>query len=75
MIHFRDPNGYVLELTAKRPPHDQAMDPRDNGARNAGPVDGREARAGGDWRLGPLLVYRPIQDRPRLARSIRARSG
>lgn len=32
-IYFRDPNGYVIELTAKRPGHDQAMDPRTNGAR------------------------------------------
>jgi catechol 2,3-dioxygenase-like lactoylglutathione lyase family enzyme len=32
-IYFRDPNGYVIELTAKRPGHDQAMDPNRNGAR------------------------------------------
>lgn len=32
-IYFRDPNGYVIELTAKRPGHDQAMDPALNGAR------------------------------------------
>ncbi|MEX2649947.1 MAG: VOC family protein [Alphaproteobacteria bacterium] len=32
-IYFRDPNGYVIELTAKRPGHDAAMDPRRNGAR------------------------------------------
>jgi len=32
-IYFRDPNGYVIELTAKRPGHDQAMDPAANGAR------------------------------------------
>jgi catechol 2,3-dioxygenase-like lactoylglutathione lyase family enzyme len=25
-IYFRDPNGYVIELTAKRPDHDQAID-------------------------------------------------
>ena len=25
-IYFRDPNGYVIELTAKRPEHDQGMD-------------------------------------------------
>jgi len=24
-IYFRDPNGYVIELTAKRPNHDEAM--------------------------------------------------
>ncbi len=32
-IYFRDPNGYVIELTAKRPGHDEAMDPSTNGAR------------------------------------------
>ncbi len=32
-IYFRDPNGYVIELTAKRPEHDAAMDPATNGAR------------------------------------------
>ncbi len=33
-IYFRDPNGYVIELTAKRPHHDEAMDPNRNGARS-----------------------------------------
>ena len=32
-IYFRDPNGYVIELTAKMPGHDGAMDPAKNGAR------------------------------------------
>jgi catechol 2,3-dioxygenase-like lactoylglutathione lyase family enzyme len=32
-IYFRDPNGYVIELTAKRPDHDQQMDPAKNKAR------------------------------------------
>ncbi|MBP6778623.1 MAG: VOC family protein [Piscinibacter sp.] len=32
-IYFRDPNGYVIELTAKAPGHDAAMDPAVNGAR------------------------------------------
>jgi catechol 2,3-dioxygenase-like lactoylglutathione lyase family enzyme len=32
-IYFRDPNGYVIELCAKRPGHDAAMDPAQNGAR------------------------------------------
>jgi catechol 2,3-dioxygenase-like lactoylglutathione lyase family enzyme len=32
-IYFRDPNGYVIELTAKRPDHDVKMDPTLNGAR------------------------------------------
>lgn len=31
-IYFRDPNGYVIELTAKLPHHDEAMDPAKNGA-------------------------------------------
>ena len=32
-IYFRDPNGYVIELTAKTARHDEEMDPRTNGAR------------------------------------------
>ena len=32
-IYFRDPNGYVIELCAKRGNHDEAMDPAHNGAR------------------------------------------
>jgi len=32
-IYFRDPNGYVIELTAKAPGHDEAMDPNVNDAR------------------------------------------
>jgi catechol 2,3-dioxygenase-like lactoylglutathione lyase family enzyme len=32
-IYFRDPNGYVIELTAKMPNHAQAMNPATNGAR------------------------------------------
>jgi len=33
-IYFRDPNGYVIELTCKREGHDEAMDPAKNGARS-----------------------------------------
>jgi len=33
-IYFRDPNGYVIELAAKTPAHDGAMDPATNGARD-----------------------------------------
>jgi catechol 2,3-dioxygenase-like lactoylglutathione lyase family enzyme len=33
-IYFRDPNGYVIELTAKMPNHDTAMNPATNGARD-----------------------------------------
>jgi catechol 2,3-dioxygenase-like lactoylglutathione lyase family enzyme len=32
-IYFRDPNGYVIELTAKLPNHDEATDPSKNDAR------------------------------------------
>jgi catechol 2,3-dioxygenase-like lactoylglutathione lyase family enzyme len=32
-IYFRDPNGYVIELTAKLPGHDEMMDPSTNDAR------------------------------------------
>ena len=32
-IYFRDPNGYVIELTAKRESHERAMDPELNRAR------------------------------------------
>jgi catechol 2,3-dioxygenase-like lactoylglutathione lyase family enzyme len=33
-IYFRDPNGYVIELCAKRAEHDTLMDPALNGARD-----------------------------------------
>ena len=32
-IYFRDPNGYVIELTAKKAGHEQAMDPAKSRAR------------------------------------------
>ncbi len=32
-IYFRDPNGYVIELTAKTPEHSSLMDPATNEAR------------------------------------------
>ena len=32
-IYFRDPNGYVIELTAKRANHDEVMSPATNWAR------------------------------------------
>jgi catechol-2,3-dioxygenase len=32
-IYFRDPNGYVIELTAKMPHHARATDPKLNDAR------------------------------------------
>ena len=31
--YFRDPDGYVIELAAKRPEHDARMNPETNGAR------------------------------------------
>ena len=34
-IYFRDPNGYVIELCAKRADHDARMDPATNEAREA----------------------------------------
>ena len=34
-IYFRDPNGYVIELCAKRADHDARMNPAANGAREA----------------------------------------
>lgn len=33
-IYFRDPDGYVIELCAKRANHDALMDPARNGARD-----------------------------------------
>ena len=33
-IYFRDPNGYVIELTAKRDNHEREMDPAANQARS-----------------------------------------
>ena len=32
-IYFRDPNGYVIELTARLPNHAEATDPKKNAAR------------------------------------------
>ena len=32
-VYFRDPNGYVVELTTKQPNHDEATDPERNDAR------------------------------------------
>ena len=34
-IYFRDPNGYVVELSCKRPGHDEAFNPQTSGARKA----------------------------------------
>ncbi len=43
-IYFRDPNGYVIELTARLPNHDRAMDPNTNDARAI--LDRWQARKG-----------------------------
>ena len=40
-IYFRDPNGYVVELTAKMAEHDEAMNPATNRAREI--LDGWQA--------------------------------
>jgi catechol 2,3-dioxygenase-like lactoylglutathione lyase family enzyme len=32
-VYFRDPNGYVIELTARTPTHERAVDPAANHAR------------------------------------------
>ena len=49
-IYFRDPNGYVIELTTRMPGHDEAMNPATNGARQK--LDrwnlARQRRSGGD---------------------------
>ena len=34
-IYFRDPNGYIIDLCAKRADHDALMNPAINGARDA----------------------------------------
>jgi catechol 2,3-dioxygenase-like lactoylglutathione lyase family enzyme len=49
-IYFRDPNGYVIELTAKRAGHDAAMNPATNGARTM--LDAWQARKTGQKRSG-----------------------
>ena len=41
-IYFRDPNGYVIELTAKTVTHDAMMDPAVNKAREI--LEGWQAR-------------------------------
>jgi catechol 2,3-dioxygenase-like lactoylglutathione lyase family enzyme len=41
-IYFRDPNGYVIELTAKMADHEEATDPAKNSARAK--LDGWQAK-------------------------------
>ena len=45
-IYFRDPNGYVIELTAKGDDHDAEMNPATNGARSK--LDSWQAKKAGD---------------------------
>ena len=48
-IYFRDPNGYVIELTARVPEKESMLDPRSNGARaklDAWQAVKREAKVG-----------------------------
>jgi catechol 2,3-dioxygenase-like lactoylglutathione lyase family enzyme len=45
-IYFRDPNGYVIELTAKTENHDSALNPATNNARGI-LDDWQAAKAGG----------------------------
>ena len=56
-IYFCDPNGYAIELCAKRERHDEEMDPARNGARAISPARGGSRRrpcarpsAPGRWR-------------------------
>jgi len=42
-IYFRDPNGYVVELTAKAPGHDEAMDGRNSAAQKLAAWQARKA--------------------------------
>ena len=62
-IYFRDPNGYVIELTARHGDHESAMDPAINGARRELDSWQREKPRGGR-RLPPKVSVR----RPRPAR-------
>jgi catechol-2,3-dioxygenase len=52
-IYFRDPNGYVIELTAKRPNHDELMAPARNGARRK--LDAWQSRKGAASRRVDLI--------------------
>jgi catechol 2,3-dioxygenase-like lactoylglutathione lyase family enzyme len=48
-IYFRDPNGYVIELTAKKAGHDAAMDPARSRAREVL----------NDWQIGKRKTKAP----------------
>jgi catechol 2,3-dioxygenase-like lactoylglutathione lyase family enzyme len=51
-IYFRDPNGYVIELTAKRENHDHEMNPATNKAR-AKLDEWQQAKAGAELTTAP----------------------
>ncbi len=44
-VYFQDPNGYIIELTAKQPHHADAVNPEKNGARERLERWQREKRA------------------------------
>ena len=55
-IYFRDPNGYVIELTAKMAGHDSAMDRAATARAQARPLAGGKERLSGRQ---PDAVRRP----------------
>jgi len=59
-VYFRDPNGYVVELTCKQPNHDQATDNSRNQARSKldrWTAAKREAGVGPEVPPGPDMVF------------------
>ncbi|MCZ7599613.1 MAG: VOC family protein [Gammaproteobacteria bacterium] len=62
-IYFRDPNGYVVELTAKRPDHDEAMDPAANGARDTLDRWQRQKQGRTSPDDPPVPAHRPLRAR------------
>jgi catechol 2,3-dioxygenase-like lactoylglutathione lyase family enzyme len=67
-IYFRDPNGYVIELTAKHGDHERAMDPAANGARRELDVVAEAGLASSGAqppRRLPLGVHRAQRDQRR----------
>ena len=47
-IYFRDPNGYVIELTAKDAGHDEAMDPAKRSGRKTQGLAGEKRERAAD---------------------------
>jgi len=52
-IYFRDPSGYVVELCARAPGHDEAMDPSANHARQRLDAWNRRTAAAGVRQTSP----------------------